>query len=136
MNNPVRALVQRRYEAKLMARLGAPVKGETVLEIGCGCGVGTEVIFNSFGTTKVHAFDIDPSGLHPGESRFKPSWQGSNLRAFDHEDRQSHDVDANTAHVFESRLRRGILVYELDRDCPAYTIHSKSIGREPKFAAG
>ena len=60
MNNPVRALVQRRYEAHLMARLGAPVKGQTVLEIGCGRGVGTEIIFASFGATKVHAFDIDP----------------------------------------------------------------------------
>lgn len=60
MNNPVRALVQRRYEARLMERLGGCVKGMRALEIGCGRGVGTEIIFEKFGASEVHAFDIDP----------------------------------------------------------------------------
>ncbi|HKS26522.1 MAG TPA: class I SAM-dependent methyltransferase [Pyrinomonadaceae bacterium] len=60
MNNPVRAAVQRRYEAPLMERLGGRVEGGRVLELGCGRGVGTEIIFERFGAREVHAFDIDP----------------------------------------------------------------------------
>lgn len=60
MNNPVRALVQRRHEGALMERLGGRVEGARVLEIGCGRGVGTEIIFERFGAREVHAFDVDP----------------------------------------------------------------------------
>ncbi len=60
MNNPVRALVQRRHEAALMERFGGRVEGGLVLEIGCGRGVGTEIIFERFGAREVHAFDLDP----------------------------------------------------------------------------
>ncbi len=45
MNNPARSLIQRRYEAPLFVRLGGRTDGERVLEIGCGRGVGTEIIF-------------------------------------------------------------------------------------------
>lgn len=60
MNNPVRSLIQRRYEARLFERLGGRTDGERVLEIGCGRGVGTEIIFERFGAREVHAFDLDP----------------------------------------------------------------------------
>jgi ubiquinone/menaquinone biosynthesis C-methylase UbiE len=60
MNNPARALAQQRYEAPLMERLGGRAEGATVLEIGCGRGVGTEIIFRRFGAKRVHAFDLDP----------------------------------------------------------------------------
>ncbi len=60
MNNPVRALVQRRHEAAMMERLGGRMDGESVLEIGCGRGVGTEIIFERFRAGRVHAFDLDP----------------------------------------------------------------------------
>ena len=60
MNNPLRALVQRLHEAALMERLGGRVEGGRVLEIGCGRGVGTEIIFERFGAGEVHAFDVDP----------------------------------------------------------------------------
>lgn len=59
MNNPVRALLQQRYEAPLMERLGGHTEGLRVLEIGCGRGVGTEIIFQRFHARQVHAFDID-----------------------------------------------------------------------------
>ncbi|CAN5795975.1 MAG: hypothetical protein H0T77_03080 [Pyrinomonadaceae bacterium] len=60
MNNPVRALVQRRHEAALMERFGGRVEGGRVLEIGCGRGVGTEIIFERFRAQEVQAFDLDP----------------------------------------------------------------------------
>ncbi|MFN8549445.1 MAG: class I SAM-dependent methyltransferase [Candidatus Eisenbacteria bacterium] len=46
MNNPVRAFIQRWYEAAWLERLG-------------GRGVGTEIIFERFGGREVHAFDCD-----------------------------------------------------------------------------
>lgn len=63
MNNPVRAFVQRNYEAAVMERLGGRVEGKRVLEIGCGRGVGTEIIFKRFLAREVHAFDVDPDML-------------------------------------------------------------------------
>ena len=69
MNNPVRAAVQRRYEARLMERLGGRLDGMRVLEIGCGRGVGTEIIFGRFGAREVHAFDIDPDMVERARRR-------------------------------------------------------------------
>lgn len=60
MNNPVRAFSQRRYESSLLELLGGRVGGGRVLEIGCGRGVGTEIILGRFGAAMVDAFDIDP----------------------------------------------------------------------------
>ena len=60
MNNPVRAALQRWYEAPLLERIGGRTEGLRVLEIGCGQGVGTEVIFERFGAREVAAFDLDP----------------------------------------------------------------------------
>jgi ubiquinone/menaquinone biosynthesis C-methylase UbiE len=60
MNNPVRATVQRHFEAGRLLRMGGPVPGGTVLEIGCGRGVGTEILFDRFGASRVDAFDLDP----------------------------------------------------------------------------
>ena len=69
MNNPVRALVQRHYEAVLLQQIGGRVSGERVLEIGCGRGVGTEIIFERFGAREVHAFDVDPDMIALARSR-------------------------------------------------------------------
>ncbi len=60
MNNPVRAAIQRHYEARILHRLGGPVPGGRVLEIGCGRGVGTDVILRRFGVATVDAIDLDP----------------------------------------------------------------------------
>jgi ubiquinone/menaquinone biosynthesis C-methylase UbiE len=59
MNNPVRALVQRHYEAPLLERLGGRTAGGRVLEVGCGRGVGSEIILTRFGAREVVAFDLD-----------------------------------------------------------------------------
>jgi len=60
MNNPVRAAIQRYFEAARLLRMGGPVRGGKVLEIGCGQGVGTELILDLFGADTVDAFDLDP----------------------------------------------------------------------------
>ena len=69
MNNPVRALLQRRYEAPLLERLGGLTRGMCVLEVGCGRGVGTEIIFERFGAREVHAFDFDPGMVEQARRR-------------------------------------------------------------------
>lgn len=69
MNNPVRAWVQRQYEAPFLERLGGRATGKRVLEIGCGRGVGTEIIFERFGAREVHAFDLDPAMIEQARRR-------------------------------------------------------------------
>ncbi len=59
MNNPARASAQRRFTARKLLALGGPVQG-TALEIGCGRGVGIEIILDVFEADRVVAFDLDP----------------------------------------------------------------------------
>jgi ubiquinone/menaquinone biosynthesis C-methylase UbiE len=69
MNNPVRSLVQWRHEAAMMERLGGKLTGLRVLEIGCGRGVGTEIILERFEAGEVHAFDLDPDMIRLARAR-------------------------------------------------------------------
>jgi ubiquinone/menaquinone biosynthesis C-methylase UbiE len=69
MNNPLRAALQRWYEAPLLERLGGRVEGLHVLEIGCGRGVGTQIILERFGAARVDAFDLDPDMVEKARRR-------------------------------------------------------------------
>ena len=69
MNNPVRAFAQRNIEAAMLERFGGATKGQKVLEIGCGRGIGTEIILERFGAREVHAFDLDPHMIALAERR-------------------------------------------------------------------
>lgn len=60
MNNPVRAALQRHFEAPRLRAMGGPAPGATVLEVGCGRGVGTGLILDLFRAGRVDAFDLDP----------------------------------------------------------------------------
>ena len=60
MNNPIRAALQRHFEARILKKLGGTMRGGLALEIGCGRGIGTCIIFEEFRAEHVHAFDIDP----------------------------------------------------------------------------
>lgn len=59
LNNSARATMQRRVAASLMSRLGGRVNGGRALEVGCGRGVGVEIIVDVFEPAKVFAFDLD-----------------------------------------------------------------------------
>jgi len=61
--------VQRHYEAPLLEHLGGCVKGGLVLEIGCGRGVGCELLFQRFGVRQVCAIDLDPTMVAQARSR-------------------------------------------------------------------
>jgi ubiquinone/menaquinone biosynthesis C-methylase UbiE len=69
MNNGLRALVQRRFEARRLQRMGGTVPGGHVLEVGCGRGVGTEIIFDVFDAEYVDAFDLDPRMVELARAR-------------------------------------------------------------------
>jgi ubiquinone/menaquinone biosynthesis C-methylase UbiE len=60
MNNPVRAAIQRRFEARRLLRMGGDCRGGAALEIGCGRGIGAELVLDCFGAGTVDAFDLDP----------------------------------------------------------------------------
>ncbi|MFN0181140.1 MAG: class I SAM-dependent methyltransferase [Gemmatimonadales bacterium] len=71
MNNPVRALIQRRAEGPYLRRLGGPVRNGVALEIGAGRGVGVETIFAVFCARQVDAFDIDPRMVALARTRLR-----------------------------------------------------------------
>jgi ubiquinone/menaquinone biosynthesis C-methylase UbiE len=78
MNNPIRAAVQRRVEAKRLLAMGGPMQGGTALEIGCGRGVGVEIILDLFGAERVDAFDLDPRMVDRAQKRLER--RGSKVR--------------------------------------------------------
>lgn len=71
MNNPVRAAIQRRIELPLLLKMGGPLRGGRVLEIGCGRGVGTELILDRTGAERVDAFDLDPDMVARARRRLR-----------------------------------------------------------------
>jgi len=72
MNNPLREAIQRHFEAPRLLRLGGSMPGGRALEIGCGRGVGTELILDRFGADVVDAFDLDPSMVMLARARLRP----------------------------------------------------------------
>jgi ubiquinone/menaquinone biosynthesis C-methylase UbiE len=60
LNNPARAAAQARVVVPAMQRLGADFTGQNVLEIGCGRGVGMELLADPLGAKSVHGVDLDP----------------------------------------------------------------------------
>ncbi len=71
MNNPVREAAQRYYEAKRLRELGGAMTGGRALEIGCGRGVGVEIILEQFGAATVDAFDLDPDMVRRAQARLE-----------------------------------------------------------------
>lgn len=69
MNNPARAAAQRKFTARHMLRLGGDINGGCALEIGCGRGLGIEILLDSFRAAKVEAFDLDPKLVRLAERR-------------------------------------------------------------------
>ena len=59
MNNPVRAAIQRHGETRKLLGLAGPMPHGIALEVGCGRGVGTELILDRFRADRVDAFDLD-----------------------------------------------------------------------------
>ena len=71
MNNPVRAAVQRRVEARRLFEMGGAMPGGTALEVGCGRGVGVEIILDLFAAERVDAFDLDSRMIDRARRRLR-----------------------------------------------------------------
>lgn len=78
MNNPVRAAIQRRFEAPRLLRMGGAMRGGRALELGCGRGVGADLVLRLFGADTVDAFDLDPRMV--ARARGRLSAHGSRVR--------------------------------------------------------
>ncbi len=68
MNNPVRAALQRWVEMPLLFGSPNALAGKRVLEVGCGRGVGLEILLG-LGATHVTGFDLDPEMIALAEKR-------------------------------------------------------------------
>lgn len=72
MNNPLRAAHQHRREAQWFRQLsGGGLQDQDVLEVGCGRGVGVEVILDRLGARRVTALDVDPEQVQRAQERLR-----------------------------------------------------------------
>jgi ubiquinone/menaquinone biosynthesis C-methylase UbiE len=69
VNNPVRALVQRFYEGPMLRRLGGRLDHARVLDVGCGRGVGVQILLEQFGADQVYGIDLDPRQIRRAQQR-------------------------------------------------------------------
>jgi ubiquinone/menaquinone biosynthesis C-methylase UbiE len=80
VNNPVRRALQRHFEAERLLAMGGPMHGGHALEIGCGRGVGVELILDVFGADRADAFDLDPAMV--ARARQRLARRGSRARVW------------------------------------------------------
>ena len=71
-NNPVRASIQRHIEGPMLKKMGSQRAYPLSIEIGCGSGVGAELIVEQFGAQKVIATDIDTEQIERARKDLKP----------------------------------------------------------------
>ena len=79
VNNPLRAASQRRIETPRLIGTRGSLAGKRVLEIGCGRGVGIEILL-SLGAEHVTGFDLDPKMVALAEKRLETF--GDRVRVF------------------------------------------------------
>ncbi len=71
MNSFIRTWFLKNLEAPTLLELSGSLKDHAVLEIGCGQGVGTELLFNMFNAKKVMAMDIDLKMIRRAQKRLR-----------------------------------------------------------------
>ncbi len=76
VNNPVRSLVQRVYECPLLQKLGGSIEGLSVLDVGCGRGVGVELLLDQLGAAHVYGIDLDPKQIERATKRLTSRFDG------------------------------------------------------------
>lgn len=79
MNNPVRAASQWWLESPMLIGPRGILAGKRVLEIGCGRGVGIEILL-ALGAAHVTGFDLDPKMVALAQKRLAK--HGDRTRAF------------------------------------------------------
>jgi ubiquinone/menaquinone biosynthesis C-methylase UbiE len=102
MNNPVRAASQRHFEARRLLALGGPMHGGRALEVGCGRGVGIEIILSAFGASSVDAFDLDPDVV--ARARARHTRRGDRVRLWVGDAERIQAEDGSYDAVFDSGI--------------------------------
>lgn len=102
MNNPVRAASQRRLETPYLIGRRGVLAGKRVLEVGCGRGVGLEILLG-LGAAHVSGFDLDPKMVALARARVSP--YGDRVRVFTGD---AEAIDAPDA-SFDAVVDYGIL---------------------------
>ena len=70
MNNAARAALQRNFVADSLFELGGTPRPGPALEVGCGGGVGLELIRERFGATHAVGLDLDPKMIPAADRSF------------------------------------------------------------------
>jgi ubiquinone/menaquinone biosynthesis C-methylase UbiE len=78
VNNPLRAAAQRWVETPLLLGDRGELRGRRVLEVGCGRGVGLEILA-SRGAATVSGFDLDPAMIALARTRVSVSGSGTHV---------------------------------------------------------
>ena len=96
VNSPPRRWLQRSVEARILQRLGGKMAGGTALEIGCGQGVGLDVILDRFGADRAIGLDLDPKMIARAQRRLVDRGDAIEVRVGDAErlDIADHSIDA------------------------------------------
>lgn len=69
VDSRLRAVAQRRFEARVLHRLGGPVPGGTVLEIGSGRrGTGLRLALDVFGADRADGVELHPDSVAAGRA--------------------------------------------------------------------
>jgi ubiquinone/menaquinone biosynthesis C-methylase UbiE len=72
MNSSLKAAIQKHLHAPLLERTAGKRKDAgKALEIGCGRGIGVQIILNRFNARTVDAFDLDPRMIDLAKQRLK-----------------------------------------------------------------
>ena len=69
MNNPLRAIIQEKYELKILYEMASIKKIHMALEIGCGNGYGTKLIKKYFSPTGIIGIDLDERMIYIARKR-------------------------------------------------------------------
>jgi len=117
MNNPLRAAVQRYYEARRLRDMGGAMAGGHALEIGCGRGVGVEIILEQFGADRVDGFDLDADMVVRAEDRLERF--GDRVRLWTGDPA----IDLLVAHGYLRPLRPGLRPARGPRAGQLYEVH-------------
>ncbi|MDI6744513.1 MAG: class I SAM-dependent methyltransferase [Thermodesulfovibrionales bacterium] len=75
VNNPLRAFIQRRIEGPMLKRMAGLESYPLCLEIGCGGGVGAEIIVEQFGAQSVVATDVDTEQIERAKKNLKSKFK-------------------------------------------------------------
>ena len=73
MNNPIRALIQKKHEIRILRKITPITNIEIALEIGCGNGYGTKLIKEHFCPRRIEAIDLDKKMIQIARRKNKDS---------------------------------------------------------------